>query len=90
MEEIVYRLRMNCPLLTTLDLSSMNDIWMDRVLSALTHNTRLQKLKVKDTERRMEWMQLPNRKCRIYFVDNFVAIDGGDNVLYHIFNANKI
>ena len=87
MEGIVQRLRMNCSRLTMLDLTTMPDIWMNRVLSALTHNTHLKKLKVKNNERRMEWLRLPNRNCHIFFVDNFVAIDGGNNMLYHIFNA---
>ena len=47
MEEILYRLQMNCPLLTTLDLSNMEDKWTDQILLALKNNTNLKKLKVK-------------------------------------------
>ena len=83
MEEILYRLQRNCPLLTELDLSNMDDKWANQVLIALKNNTNLKKLKVKDNEKRFEWLRI-SKNLEVYFVDNFVAIDGGD-VIYHIF-----
>ena len=84
MEEILYRLQMNCPLLTTLDLSNMDDKWTDQILLALKNNTHLKKLKVKDNEKRFEWLRI-SKNLEVYFVDNFAAIDGGNGVVYHIF-----
>jgi len=87
MEEILYRLRMNCPLLTTLDLSNMEDKWTDQILLALKNNTNLKKLKVKDNEKRLEWLRI-SKNLEVYFVNNFVAIEGSEDTIYHIFKAN--
>ena len=87
MEEILYRLQMNCPLLTTLDLSNMEDKWTDQILLALKNNTNLKKLKVKDNEKRLEWLRI-SKNLEVYFVNNFVAIEGGEDTIYHIFKAN--
>ena len=87
MEEILYRLRMNCPLLTTLDLSNMEDKWTDQILLALKNNTNLKKLKVKDNEKRLEWLRI-SKNLEVYFVNNFVAIEGGEDTIYHIFKDN--
>jgi hypothetical protein len=87
MEEIVYRLRMNCPLLTKLDLSNMEDKWTERTLLALRHNTTVKKLKVKDGEKRHEWLRAA-KNAEVYFVNNFVAIEGGEDVIYHIYKGD--
>ena len=87
MEEILYRLQMNCPLLTTLDLSNMEDKWTDQILLALKNNTNLKKLKVKDNEKRLEWLRI-SKNLEVYFVNNFVAKEGGEDTIYHIFKAN--
>ena len=87
MEEILYRLQMNCPLLTTLDLSNMEDKWTDQILLALKNNTNLKKLKVKDNEKRLEWLRI-SKNLEVYFVNNFVAIEGGEDTIFHIFKAN--
>ena len=87
MEEILYRLQMNCPLLTTLDLSNMEDKWTDQILLALKNNTNLKKLKVKDNEKRLEWLRI-SKNLEVYFVNNFVAIEGDEDTIYHIFKAN--
>ena len=87
MEEILYRLQMNCPLLTTLDLSNMEDKWTDQILLALKNNTNLKKLKVKDNEKRLEWLRI-SKNLEVYFVNNFVAIEGSEDTIYHIFKAN--
>ena len=83
MEEILYRLQSDCPLLTELDLSNMDDEWTSKVLVALKNNTNLKKLKVKYNEKRFEWLRI-SKNLEVYFVDNFIAIDGGE-VIYHIF-----
>jgi len=87
MEEILYRLQMNCPLLTTLDLSDMEDKWTDQILLALKNNTNLKKLKVKDNEKRLEWLRI-SKNLEVYFVNNFVAIEGSEDTIYHIFKDN--
>ena len=87
MEEILYRLQMNCPLLTTLDLSNMEDKWTDQILLALKNNTNLKKLKAKDNEKRLEWLQI-SKNLEVCFVNNFVAMEGGEDTVYHIFKAN--
>ena len=87
MEEILYRLQMNCPLLTTLDLSNMEDKWTDQILLALKNNTNLKKLKVKDNEKRLEWLRI-SKNLEVYFVNNFVAIEGWEDTIYHIFKDN--
>ena len=87
MEEILYRLQMNCPLLTTLDLSNMEDKWTDQILLALKNNTNLKKLKVKDNEKRLEWLRI-SKNLEVYFVNNFVAIEGSEDTIYHIFKDN--
>ena len=87
MEEILYRLQMNCPLLTTLDLSDMEDKWTDQILLALKNNTNLKKLKVKDNEKRLEWLRI-SKNLEVYFVNNFVAIEGCEDTIYHIFKDN--
>ena len=87
MEEILYRLQMNCPLLTTLDLSNMEDKWTDQILLALKNNTNLKKLKVKDNEKRLEWLRI-SKNLEVYFVNNFVAIEGSKDTIYHIFKDN--
>ena len=69
MEEILYRLQRNCPLLTELDLSNMDDKWANQVLIALKNNTNLKKLKVKDNEKRFEWLRI-SKNLEVYFVDN--------------------
>ena len=71
MEEILYRLQMNCPLLTTLDLSNMEDKWTDQILLALKNNTNLKKLKAKDNEKRLEWLRI-SKNLEVCFVNNFV------------------
>ena len=87
MEEILYRLQRNCPLLTTLDLSNMEDKWTDQILLALKNNTNLKKLKVKDNEKRLEWLRI-SKNLEVYFVNNFVAIEGSEDTIYHIFKDN--
>lgn len=87
MEEILYRLQMNCPLLTTLDLSNMEDKWTDQILLALKNNTNLKKLKAKDNEKRLEWLRI-SKNLEVCFVNNFVAMEGGEDTVYHIFKAN--
>ena len=87
MEEIIHRIKMNCPHLTTIDLSKMEDKWTKPVLKALETNTHLKKLKVKTNEKRFEWLRTPNN-LEVYFVDNFIAIDGED-VIYHIYKPSK-
>ena len=86
MEEIIYRIKMNCPYLTTLDLSNMDGIWTDAVLEALKTNTNLKRLKVKDDERRMEWVRASKV---VSFVDRFVAMEGPE-CMYHIFSPLNI
>ena len=78
---------MNCPLLTTLDLSNMEDKWTDQILLALKNNTNLKKLKVKDNEKRLEWLRI-SKNLEVYFVNNFVAIEGWEDTIYHIFKDN--
>ena len=79
---------MNCPLLTTLDLSNMDDKWTDQILLALKNNTHLKKLKVKENEKRVEWLRI-SKHLEVYFIDNFVAIEGSEGVVYHIFKPDK-
>jgi hypothetical protein len=87
MEEIIHRLHMNCPFLTTLDLSNMDDKWYDPILLALKNNTHLKKIKVKNNDKRVAWLRI-SKHLEVYFVDNFVAIEGGEGVVYHIFKAD--
>jgi hypothetical protein len=87
MEEIIHRIKMNCPHLTTIDLSKVEDKWIKLVLKALETNTNIKKIKVKTDEKRFEWLRISNN-LEVYFVDNFIAIDGED-VIYHIYKPSK-
>ena len=42
---------------------------------------------MKDNEKRLEWLRI-SKNLEVYFVNNFVAIEGGEDTIYHIFKAN--
>ena len=82
MNEIIDRIRLNCRFLTTLDVSKMDNKWLDKIMEALKTNTHLKKIKIRDDENVDMWF---NTNREIYFVDKFIAFkDKG--VIFHIYS----
>ena len=47
----------------------------------------LKKLKVKGNEKRVEWLRI-SKHLEVYFINHFVAIEGSEGVVYHIFKPD--
>ena len=92
MEDILYRIKHNCPLLVHANLSNTNitDKAAFQLAKALETNTSLQTLHLYNTSlgdksRQILTKTATTRGIALYFVKNFRAVDG-ENVVYHIHN----
>ena len=56
-------------------------------VQAWYQSIHVKKLKVKDNEKRLEWLRI-SKNLEVYFVNNFVAIEGSEDTIYHIFKDN--